>query len=776
MRRAAVSAALAVCFVALPVPAAFGANVAVIDGGTRVFFLAAGGEDNDVSVSLTMGEYILTDANPNPVTPSSPCVQNGANLSSVRCPAAGITSLEVNLGPLDDRAVTTPATDTVIYGGAGHDELTSSSGDDEVHGDDPFVQNGGNDTITAGDGNDELVGDPIGATGTGGQNTMDGGPGIDRLTGGSGMDTMQGGLGADTLFGFAGGDVVDGGDGNDLVGGGDGNDTMRGGAGNDTVGDDTVAGPAAEGGNDVVEGGLGDDLLRPGNGPVGGFPDNDRLSGGAGRDSLVFDKRQSSLNVSVDGVANDGALGEADNVIGDIERLLGGQAGDRIAGGPGAESIDGFRGADSIDGGGGDDTLDGGVDDADSDAVSGGPGNDVVRGNAGDDAVNGDDGNDNVQGGDGQDRLGGGAGTDALSGGNGADVANGGDGDDALDGAPGDDSLRGDAGNDLLAGADGDDRLAGGRGADRMGGGAGTDTADYRDARGDVTVTLDGRPNDGERGERDNVDTDVENVDGGGAEDTFTGSRAANTLDGGSGEDFVDGRGGRDRLRGGRSRDVVRARDGRADVVDCGRDADFAIVDRRDRVRRGCERVDLGRGRPSAGRDVVVRPVRKGVQFGLRRMRRTVPLLDNIAVPVGTSLDARDGSVSLRASGRASGTFTGAAFSVLQRRARRAVTDLRLKGGNFGRCRGGRVRGGQATAAQLRRRTIRRLRARARGRFRTRGRYSAATVRGTVFTVEDRCDGTLTRVRRGVVVVRDFRRRRSIRLRAGRSYLARAPR
>ena len=60
-------------------------------------------------------------------------------------------------------------------------------------------------------------------------------------------------------------------------------------------------------------------------------------------------------------------------------------------------------------------------------------------------------------------------------------------------------------------------------------------------------------------------------------------------------------------------------------------------------------------------------------------------------------------------------------------------------------------------------------------RFRTRGRYSAATVRGTIWDTIDRCDGTLTRVRRGVVVVRDFRKRRKITLRAGKSYLARAP-
>jgi hypothetical protein len=48
-------------------------------------------------------------------------------------------------------------------------------------------------------------------------------------------------------------------------------------------------------------------------------------------------------------------------------------------------------------------------------------------------------------------------------------------------------------------------------------------------------------------------------------------------------------------------------------------------------------------------------------------------------------------------------------------------------------------------------------------------------VRGTVWTTTDRCDGTLTTVRKGRVTVRDFRRRRSVVVRAGRSYLARAP-
>jgi hypothetical protein len=59
------------------------------------------------------------------------------------------------------------------------------------------------------------------------------------------------------------------------------------------------------------------------------------------------------------------------------------------------------------------------------------------------------------------------------------------------------------------------------------------------------------------------------------------------------------------------------------------------------------------------------------------------------------------------------------------------------------------------------------------GSFRTSGRYSSATVRGTKWLVQDSCAGTLTRVVRGVVAVRDDVRRRTVVLRAGKKYLAR---
>ena len=59
-------------------------------------------------------------------------------------------------------------------------------------------------------------------------------------------------------------------------------------------------------------------------------------------------------------------------------------------------------------------------------------------------------------------------------------------------------------------------------------------------------------------------------------------------------------------------------------------------------------------------------------------------------------------------------------------------------------------------------------------KFTTRGQYSAATVRGTVYSVTNQCAGTLTKVTRGIVSVRDFHRRKTITLFTGQHYLAKA--
>ena len=64
----------------------------------------------------------------------------------------------------------------------------------------------------------------------------------------------------------------------------------------------------------------------------------------------------------------------------------------------------------------------------------------------------------------------------------------------------------------------------------------------------------------------------------------------------------------------------------------------------------------------------------------------------------------------------------------------------------------------------------------AHGKFRTKGKYAAATVRGTIWTIADRCDGTLTHAIKDTVTVSDFVRHKTIILHAGHSYLALAKR
>ena len=67
------------------------------------------------------------------------------------------------------------------------------------------------------------------------------------------------------------------------------------------------------------------------------------------------------------------------------------------------------------------------------------------------------------------------------------------------------------------------------------------------------------------------------------------------------------------------------------------------------------------------------------------------------------------------------------------------------------------------------------LHASAHGKFTTKGRYSAATVLGTKWTIADRCDGTLVHDITDSVKVNDFVHHKTVILHAGQSYLALAP-
>lgn len=185
--------------------------------------------------------------------------------------------------------------------------------------------------------------------------------------------------------------------------------------------------------------------------------------------------------------------------------------------------------------------------------------------------------------------------------------------------------------------------------------------------------------------------------------------------------------------------------------------------------------------------DVVQAPV-PGVIVGVKEVSgkvmireagstKFVDLNGETEIPVGSQVDTLHGTVRLTAAlgGGKSNTadFYQGVFTIFQKKAGGAFTTLRLDGGSFKNC--GRASSGALSVEAKSKRPVRRVWGSGKGRFTTRGRYSSATVRGTKWLTLDRCDGTLTKVLRGIVRVRDFRARKNVDVRAGRSYLARAP-
>ena len=126
------------------------------------------------------------------------------------------------------------------------------------------------------------------------------------------------------------------------------------------------------------------------------------MIGGSGIDTADYSARTAPLHISLDNQANDGQSGEHDDVMSDVENVIGGSGNDRIIGSP-------FN--NSLVGGGGNDTI------------YGGAGNDTLVGGAGHDLLFGQDGNDLLLGKDGaKDSLDGGSGFDKATRDNGPSV------------------------------------------------------------------------------------------------------------------------------------------------------------------------------------------------------------------------------------------------------------------------------------------------------------------------------------------------------------------
>jgi len=152
-------------------------------------------------------------------------------------------------------------------------------------------------------------------------------------------------------------------------------------------------------------------------------------------------------------------------------------------------------------------------------------------------------------------------------------------------------------------------------------------------------------------------------------------------------------------------------------------------------------------------------------------------------IPVGSFVDARGGTVAIEAASTTAGQeytadVTAGVFQLLQSRGQQGLTELALMDAVSRRraCASvGKGRKATASSKRVSNTVLGLLKSTDNGRFSTRGDYSTATVRGTQYTVEDTCAGTLTTVTRGSVIV-DYVRRHHQRIivAAGREFLAKA--
>ena len=488
------------------------------------------------------------------------------------------------------------------------------------------------------------------------------GSGNDIINGGVGIDTAFGGEGNDTLYGNQGNDTLNGEGGNDTLVGGLGNDTMIGGSGVDfvdystltqnvvvnlgtLVGGYAVASIGTSGqpdyqqdyintvenittgsGADRIGGNESNNVIftQGGNDTIYGSAGADTLDGGTGNDTVDYSPLNGTVNfievtlnttnnvtVQIDGGTN--------NIIRNIENVVGTSGNDRITGDSLANILSGAGGNDILAGRGGVDTLDGGAgsdtvsysnaangvvaslagngatDDGDGatdvyisienltgsafvDQLTGDSADNILNGLAGNDTLNAGGGNDTFIDDVGSDVMDGGAGIDTLdysqlagataisvtlNGSTNATVTvTGGQNDTVRNvenviGTAGNDTILGDTASNHLQGRDGDDYLYGGVGNDTLDGGVGIDTADYSTAASfvDIDMSTGTVANDGDGGQ--DVILNIENITGSAFADRIIGNSSANTLTGGTGNDTLSGRGGADTLDGGANNDTV---------------------------------------------------------------------------------------------------------------------------------------------------------------------------------------------------------------------------
>jgi Ca2+-binding RTX toxin-like protein len=259
------------------------------------------------------------------------------------------------------------------------------------------------EAVRGGAGDDQMTVDgvtgPVRLEGNGGRDRLTGGPGNDTLLGGDEADHLTGGPGDDGLRGEAGGDTLEGGADRDTVNYGDRTEPVTASIGAGT-GDDGGATDGAEGSRDTIASGVeeviggtaADTLIgdadandldgRGGDDTIRGGLGTDVLNGGANRDTLDYSERTAAqpVDVSLDGVVNDGGAGENDEIFA-FEAVTGGAGDDNLS----ATQVAGAK----LRGEGGDDKL---FAPASGGTLAGGDGAGVLTGDAAADTLDGGEG------------------------------------------------------------------------------------------------------------------------------------------------------------------------------------------------------------------------------------------------------------------------------------------------------------------------------------------------------------------------------------------------
>lgn len=489
------------------------------------------------------------------------------------------------------------ANGNTLDGGAGNDLLIDGSGGSP----DIYLGGTGVDAISYANASASVTLALSG--GTGGDAAGDVYTNIENVIGSSFDDSIEGDAGDNTLYGLAGNDILSGGAGSDVLYGGLGNDLFKASTGAGThlyYGGDATSGAGTdtvsyEGISTAVRVNLTavDGNTNGSTGSVERFFDISNLIGGTNDDTLTGN---TNTNTLTGGAGNDTLYGLAGT--------------DSLFGGVGADTLDGGAGADILNGGADIDTVtyanstsgltidlvDGGnrgTGDAagdtfvDIEKVLGSAQSDIFF--AGNKAINFD----------------GGAGNDTVSYASASVAVNvsltrdanmatpstaavqgtwaagqtfaniehltGSAHNDVLAGNASVNTLIGGAGNDVLMGSIGGagDTLIG---DDEAGTGVGIDTVSYDGITSlGLVASLSVNSNTGTVSFSGNTQVDsligIENITGGGGNDTITGNSSANILVGGAGNDTLEGGLGADKLVGGASIDTASYANAAAGVI-----------------------------------------------------------------------------------------------------------------------------------------------------------------------------------------------------------------